>query len=91
MRLWPRGIKKDQISRWEKKLGPSKQLLDDYRSFRTDWNQFERRYREEMSSKEELLRECAELGRDQTVTLLCGCSDEARCHRTILKEVLEGP
>ena len=89
MRLWPRGIKKDQISRWEKELGPSKQLLDDYRSSRTEWDEFDRRYREEMASKEELLRECADLGRNQIVTLLCGCRDETHCHRTILKKILE--
>ena len=32
MRLWPRGVSKDKVSDWEKELGPSTELLGDYRS-----------------------------------------------------------
>jgi uncharacterized protein YeaO (DUF488 family) len=43
-----------------------------------------------MSGREELVERYRDLGRRETVSLLCGCPDEARCHRTLLKEILEG-
>ena len=89
MRLWPRGVRKATVDGWEKDLGPSRELLTSFRAGKLGWEDFAVRYREEMSAREELLQRYRDLGRRETVTLLCGCQDEARCHRTLLKEILE--
>ena len=89
MRLWPRGVRKDAVDRWEKELGPSTELVRAYRAGGMDWGEFARRYRAEMRGKPELLAELTKQARRGTVTLLCGCEDESRCHRTLLKELAE--
>jgi len=90
MRLWPRGVRKAAVDGWEKDLGPSHELLTSFRAGKLGWEDFAVRYREEMSGREELVGRYRDLGRSETVTLLCSCHDEARCHRTLLKEILEG-
>jgi uncharacterized protein YeaO (DUF488 family) len=80
---------KAAVDGWEKELGPSRELLTSFRAGKLDWEDFAARYREEMSAREELLEYYRDLGRRETLTLLCGCQDEARCHRSLLKEILE--
>ena len=89
MRLWPRGVRKDAVDRWEKELGPSTDLLRAYRAGQFDWGEFARRYRAEMREKPELLEELSKRAARGTVTLLCGCADESRCHRGLLRELVE--
>ena len=89
MRLWPRGVRKAAVDGWEKDLGPSRELLTSFRAGKFGWEDLAARYREEMSAREELLERYRDLGRRETLTLLCACQDEARCHRSLLKEILE--
>jgi len=89
MRMWPRGIRKDAVDEWEPELGPSRALIADFRQGRIDWPRFAERYRAEMAGKRELLARVSEQSNRGTVTLLCSCPDERRCHRTLLKELLE--
>lgn len=89
MRRWPRGIRKDHVSAWERDLGPSNELLDAYLREKVSWPRFAQHYRAEMSAQESLLAELAKRAASETVTLLCGCRDEDRCHRKVLKELLE--
>jgi uncharacterized protein YeaO (DUF488 family) len=89
MRLWPRGIRKDAVDAWEKELGPSRELMRSYLDGDIEWREFARRYRAEMRTKPELLDSVRKLARRRTVTLLCGCPDESRCHRSLLKKLLE--
>jgi uncharacterized protein YeaO (DUF488 family) len=53
------------------------------------WREFARRYRAEMGAKRELLEELSSRSRRRTVTLLCGCEEESRCHRGLLKALVE--
>jgi ribokinase len=89
MRLWPRGIRKDAVDAWEKDLGPSRELLTAFRAGKIAWEDLAVRYREEMSTRGELLERYRDLARRRTLTLLCSCQDEARCHRTLLRAILE--
>jgi uncharacterized protein YeaO (DUF488 family) len=87
MRLWPRGIRKDRVTVWLKELGPVPELLRAYLDERITWNQYVPRYlaglaRPEAQAAIAEVRRRAATGR---VTLLCGCPDEARCHRSLLK------
>jgi uncharacterized protein YeaO (DUF488 family) len=56
------------------------------------WEEYTTRYLEEMKRPVFWLRALADRVREgETVTLLCSsaCTDEARCHRTLLAELLE--
>ena len=87
MRLWPRGIRKAHVSAWEKELGPSRKLLDDFHAG-IPWAEYRMRYLDEMRAKPDLLGQWAERAARETITLLCGCKDESRCHRSLLRDVL---
>jgi uncharacterized protein YeaO (DUF488 family) len=89
MRLWPRGVRKDAVDGWEKELAPSLDLLRAFQSGRVDWDEFARRYRAEVAEKRALLEDLSRRGKEGAVTLLCGCGDESRCHRTVLRELVE--
>lgn len=89
MRKWPRGIRKDAVGAWDKELGPSLELLAEFRQGRVPWPEYVRRYTQEMRGKPELIRALADRAQQGTVTLLCGCAEEARCHRSLLKRLVE--
>lgn len=90
MRLWPRGIRKERVGVWLKELGPVPTLLRDFLDGRITWEQYVPRYlagleRPEAQAAIADVRERARRGR---VTLLCGCADAERCHRTLLRGYL---
>ena len=90
MRLWPRGIRKSRVDLWLKELGPVLPLLRGFRAGEIDWAEYTRRYlkgltRPEAQAQVATVRAAAENGR---VTLLCGCPDETRCHRSLLRAYL---
>lgn len=92
MRLWPRGIRKDHVHVWLRELGPVVPLLRAFRAGAVGWAEYRRRYLTGLS-REEARRDVARvraLARQGLVTLLCGCPDERRCHRTLLAERLRG-
>jgi uncharacterized protein YeaO (DUF488 family) len=90
MRLWPRGIRKDRVDLWLKELGPVTPLLRDFLDERVSWDGYVPRYLaglerpEAQAAVTEALRHLAA----GPVTLLCGCADERRCHRTLLRAYL---
>jgi uncharacterized protein YeaO (DUF488 family) len=90
MRLWPRGIRKDRVSVWLKELGPVPTLLRAYLDDTITWEQYVPRYLAGLARPEAqaALAEVRRLGASGRVTLLCGCPDEARCHRSLLKAYL---
>jgi uncharacterized protein YeaO (DUF488 family) len=90
MRLWPRGVRKERVSVWLKELGPVPELLRAYLDEKITWEQYVPRYlagleRPEAQAALSDVRQRAGAGR---VTLLCGCADEARCHRSLLRAYL---
>lgn len=89
MRRWPRGVKRDHIDLWMRELGPSLELLADWNGKKITWEEYERRYREEMETKEELVAELATMARDSDVTILCWERNDEHCHRRLLKGLLE--
>jgi uncharacterized protein YeaO (DUF488 family) len=96
-RYRPRGLaKKDETwDAWCAALGPSRALHADYYGKHgppISWDEYRRRYLEEMRLQPELLDELAAMMREgKTISLLCSsaCVDAARCHRTLLKELIE--
>ena len=91
MRLWPRGIRKDRVTMWRKELGPVKELLRDFLDKKVDWPTYTRRYLAglERPEAQEAIAEVRALAEHGRVTLLCGCADETRCHRSLLASYLQ--
>ena len=90
MRLWPRGIRKTRVDFWLKELGPVLPLLRAFRGGKLTWPQYTRRYLAglERPEAQEPLAQVRAAAKDGTVTLFCGCPDETRCHRSLLRAYL---
>ena len=95
----PRGVPKaeyalrDFYDAWMPDLAPSEALLKQGQQASDDraWRKFEQRYRAEMKRPEaqRLLALLAALSRQTSFSVGCYCADEARCHRSILRQLLE--
>ncbi|HVE85147.1 MAG TPA: DUF488 family protein [Myxococcales bacterium] len=96
-RYRPRALPKakETWDEWRKELGPSAELHADYYGKHgppIGWPEYRRRYLAEMKARQAEIRALAEkVAGGETVTLLCSsaCTDEARCHRTLLKGLIE--
>lgn len=87
-RLWPRGIRRDQIDVWLKDVAPSDELRRWYNHEPDKWEEFKRRYFEELSRnpKVEILLQLIKKGNN--VTLLYA-SKSPYNNAVALKEYLE--
>jgi uncharacterized protein YeaO (DUF488 family) len=87
--------KKETWDAWWKELGPSEALHADAYGKRgrdIEWSEYRERYLEEMKAHTEPIRKLAEkVAAGERVTLLCSssCTDESRCHRTLLRALIE--
>jgi uncharacterized protein YeaO (DUF488 family) len=56
-----------------------------------DWRAFEKRYRREMSSPENkrTIALLAALSKQTNFSVGCYCEDESRCHRSVLRLLLQ--
>ncbi len=90
MRFWPRGIKKSHVDAWLKELGTEPSLIKAWKAGKISWPEFRRRYLAGLkkAAAQAQLKELKALAREDTVTLLCSCPAEARCHRGLLKHPL---
>jgi uncharacterized protein YeaO (DUF488 family) len=96
-RYRPRGVAKadETWDAWCKALGPSEELhaaAYGKRGPPISFAEYEARFREEMQRQRYWIEGfAAHLRKGETMTLLCSsaCVDPARCHRTILKALLE--
>ena len=96
-RYRPRGVRKEDETwdGWCPDLGPSRELHADYYGKHGDpigWGEYRKRYLKEMDDQRELIDELAAMAAEgKRITLLCSsaCTDPARCHRTLLKELIE--
>lgn len=97
----PRGVRKQDWARrdhfdvWVPELAPSAALLSWVVSQPLTpggWATFARRYRAEMRKPgaQRLLALLAALSAQQNFSVGCYCADQSRCHRSLLRELLEG-
>jgi len=94
----PRGVpKSDHASRdfydvWLPDLAPSEALVKQALGAADEraWNAFVRKYRSEMKrpEAERLLRLLAALSQSTDFSVGCYCTDETRCHRSVLRSLL---
>ena len=89
-RLWPRGIKKDDlaIDQWNKELAPSTALRQWFGHEPALWEEFGQRYAAELKPHAEAMAALRTLARKGTVTLVYGAHDEAHNNAVALRTLL---
>ena len=95
----PRGVPKERFAKddwfdvWFPELAPSDEAFELARGAKTDkdWAAFVKRYRGEMTTpeKQRLLRLLALFSAETMFSVGCYCEDESRCHRSVLRVLLE--
>ena len=90
MRYWPRGIRREKVDRWLRDLAPVIPLLRAFLDGKITWAQYRPRYLAGLRrpDAQAALAQVRALARRRRVTLLCGCADPQRCHRTLLQRHL---
>jgi len=100
VRFPPRGVRKEEIAEldlydvWLPNLSPSRELIGEFKKAGSDeaaWRRLARGYLKEMKATEprQLLDAMALLSHTTSFSMGCYCEDENRCHRSLLRELLE--
>jgi uncharacterized protein YeaO (DUF488 family) len=90
-RIWPRGLSKAdlKIDRWLKTIAPSTELRRWFGHDPDKWEEFKRRYFQELKSHGEELEPLREKARHGSLTLVFSAKDE-RCNNAVaLREYLQ--
>jgi len=95
----PRGVpkaefaKRDYYDVWLPNLSPSAELVAEGLAADNDkeWATFSRKFKAEMKQPDaaHLLDTLAALSRQTSFSMGCYCEDESRCHRSLLRALLE--
>lgn len=90
-RLWPRGIKRESLALdgWLKDVAPSDELRRWFGHAPERWEEFRRRYFEELDGRPEAWRPLVEAARRGNVTLLFSARDERHNNAVALMEYLQ--
>ena len=96
-RYRPRGLPKadETWDAWQPNLGPSRELhaaAYGKAGLKFHWDDYRRRYLAEMRTQTATIDELAKcVAAGKTITLLCSsqCVRESRCHRSLLRELIE--
>ena len=94
----PRGVPKSKFASqnwydvWLPNVEPSNELMKLGKAVESEkeWAVFARKYRREMTNpeKSKILNLLAALSHNTDLSVGCYCENEARCHRSILRELL---
>jgi len=90
-RVWPRGVRKADaaVDRWLRDVAPSTELRKWFGHDRERFETFRQRYRDELATVPEALRELMALARKGPLTLLFGARDREHNQAVVLREVLQ--
>jgi uncharacterized protein YeaO (DUF488 family) len=90
-RLWPRGMKKETLAAdaWLKEVAPSTELRKWFNHRVDRWEEFQRRYREELKENPDGWRPILDAGRRGTVTLLYSAHDALHNGALVLRDHLK--
>jgi uncharacterized protein YeaO (DUF488 family) len=89
-RLWPRGMKKDALAAdaWMKEVAPSTKLRKWFDHREERWQEFRRRYRDELNANPDAWKAILEASRRRTVTLLYSAHDTLHNGALVLRDYL---
>lgn len=90
-RLWPRGLRKEEarIDYWMKDIAPSSELRKWFSHDKNKWEEFKRKYFEELRNKGEKISFIKELSKTSNVTLLYSSKERIYNNAMALKEYLD--
>ncbi|MDR3442997.1 MAG: DUF488 family protein [Legionella sp.] len=90
-RLWPRGLKKDELAfdLWLKDIAPSPTLRVWFNHDPSKWSEFFARYVLELQSKKELVEQVLDEAKHAPVTLFYAAKDTQHSHALVLQETLK--
>ena len=89
-RLWPRGVSRERakLDDWEKELSPSMELRQWFGHDPRRFEEFRRRYIEELRGQRPRLTVLRRRARDDTLTLVYSAQDSEHNDAVVLAEVL---
>jgi uncharacterized protein YeaO (DUF488 family) len=89
-RLWPRGLSRERVqaSMWLKEAAPGATLRKWFGHDPARFEEFRRRYLEELAGKPEVVAGLVELARKERVTLLYAARDTECNHAVVLRDYL---
>lgn len=90
-RIWPRGISKAtaEIDEWLKEIAPSTELRKWFNHEPEKYQEFKKRYKEELKTQNETLKKIHTLAKKKNVTLLYSAKDTQYNQAVVLLEVLQ--
>jgi len=90
-RLWPRGMKKEDLhfDEWDQEITPSQELRLWFAHKEERYEEFSKRYLEELKTKTEEVTRLRNIAKDKPLTLLYAAKDPVINHAVILKSFLE--
>ncbi len=90
-RLWPRGLGKAsaRIDLWLKEVAPSDELRRWFGHEPERWAEFQRRYREELKTRPQVLGQLTALAGQGRLTLLYAAKDQTRNNAVVLLKLLQ--
>jgi uncharacterized protein YeaO (DUF488 family) len=90
-RLWPRGMKKEKLKldAWLKDVAPSDSLRRWFGHDPLKWNEFQKKYRAELSDNPDGWKPILEAAKRGRVTLLYSSRDTEHNNALVLKSFLE--
>jgi uncharacterized protein YeaO (DUF488 family) len=89
-RLWPRGVSRDRakLDEWERELSPSTELRRWFEHDPSRFDEFRRRYLDELRDQRPRLKELRRRARDGTLTLVYSARDRDHNDAVVLAEVI---
>lgn len=89
-RLWPRGMKKEDLhaDAWLKEVAPSTELRQWFGHEVERWDEFQRRYKKELSANRDAWVPILDAGKRGTVTLLYSAHDVEHNGALVLRDYL---
>jgi uncharacterized protein YeaO (DUF488 family) len=89
-RLWPRGVSRDQarLDEWQKDLAPSPELRRWFGHEPSRFEEFRRRYIQELRSERARLAALRRRAREGTLTLVYAARDAEHNDAVVLAEIL---
>jgi len=91
-RLWPRGVSREKarLDEWARELAPSAELRRWFGHDPARFDEFRRRYREELTPRADELEELRGRARSGRLTLVFGARDTEHNDAIVLAEILRG-
>jgi Uncharacterized conserved protein len=87
-RLWPRGVSKAKVDLWLKAIAPSTLLRQWFGHDPGKWEEFKKRYEDELNYNSEAVAQLRAHLAQGTVTLVYGAKDQEHNDAVVLQEYL---